>query len=272
MAFENPGDGALNYDPCRYGASKLLFRGPRRRLEGRFAVFFGSSETYGKYIERPFPELVGDRMGMRTVNMGCVNAGIDAYQHDAFLQDVAGKAQVAVIQVMGAANLSNRFYSVHPRRNDRFIKPSALMRTLYRDLDFSEITFTQHLLRSLEEHCPRSYALVVDELKAAWVARMRSWLGSLDCHTVLLWLADHAPGEGDGSSDPRFIDRKMLAEITPLVDRLVEVVYPVPAEAEPSDGLVFSELEAPAAVSTPGVSVHEAVAEALVPALQRIIA
>ena len=38
MAYDNPGDGALDYFPCRYGKSKLMFRGPRRRLEAPYHV------------------------------------------------------------------------------------------------------------------------------------------------------------------------------------------------------------------------------------------
>ncbi len=36
---------------------------------------------------------------------------------------------------MGAQNLSNRFYAVHPRRNDRFLRASTLMKTIFREVD-----------------------------------------------------------------------------------------------------------------------------------------
>ena len=35
--------------------------------------------------------------------------------------DICSKALVTVVQLMGAQNTSNRFYAVHPRRNDRFL-------------------------------------------------------------------------------------------------------------------------------------------------------
>jgi hypothetical protein len=34
---------------------------------------------------------------------------------------MASVADVAVQQLMGADNISNRFYTAHPRRNDRFL-------------------------------------------------------------------------------------------------------------------------------------------------------
>ena len=39
-------------------------------------------------------------------------------------------ARLTVLQVTGAQNMSNRFYSVHPRRNDRFLKASPLLRAM----------------------------------------------------------------------------------------------------------------------------------------------
>ena len=45
MAYEYGGDRALDYFPCRYGQSKLLFRGPRRKLEGNYISVLGGTAT-----------------------------------------------------------------------------------------------------------------------------------------------------------------------------------------------------------------------------------
>ena len=58
MSFAFPGETSLDYLPCRYGRSKLLFRGPRRDLTAPYAAVLGGGETYGKYVARPFPALV----------------------------------------------------------------------------------------------------------------------------------------------------------------------------------------------------------------------
>ena len=79
MAFEYAGDGALDYFPCRYGRSKLLFRGPRRQLVPPFVSAFGGSETYGKFVEEPWPALLEERIGLPVVNFGYLNAGVDVF-------------------------------------------------------------------------------------------------------------------------------------------------------------------------------------------------
>lgn len=268
MAFEHPGEGALDYLPCRYGSSRILFRGPKKKLSDPYAAFFGSTETYGRFIERPFPDLVGDALGATTVNLGCVNGGIDVYAKDATLLEIAGTARVTVMQVMGAHNLSNRFYSVHPRRNDRFVGPSAMMQSIYREVDFTDFAFTRHLMNALRSICAQRFELVVDELQAAWVARMRRLLETIEGPKLLLWLADHRPDDARRArsgycNDPLYVDRAMLDAVGDLHDGCIEVIYDPESRGFTSDGMVFSELEAPAATETPGFSVHEAAAAAL---------
>ena len=132
MAYEYPGDGSLDYYPCRYGTSRVLFRGPRRDLDRPYVAMLGSTETYGKFVPEPYPALTEAATGLRVVNLGYVNAGLDLYLKDPEVLDTAARARVTVVQIMGAQNLSNRFYTVHPRRNDRFTGPTPLLRALFR--------------------------------------------------------------------------------------------------------------------------------------------
>jgi hypothetical protein len=57
---------------------------------------------------------------------------------------------VTVVQVLAVQNLSNPYYTVHPRRNDRFLRASARLQNLYQDVDFTEFHFTRHMLQTLQ--------------------------------------------------------------------------------------------------------------------------
>ena len=94
--------GELSYAPCRYGASRMLFRGPRRRLDRPYIAFIGGTETYGKYIEKPFPVLVEKAMRQTCVNFGCVNGGIDVFIKDPTIMEICNEADLTVVQIMGA--------------------------------------------------------------------------------------------------------------------------------------------------------------------------
>lgn len=274
MSFENLGVGALDYLPCRYGGSKLTFRGPARRLTGSYVAFLGGTETYGKFIEKPFPALVEQASGLKCVNLGVPNAGVDVFANDGSVIDIARKARVTVLQVMSAHNTSNRFYGVHPRRNDRFVKPSKIMQSLFRDVDFTEFHFTRHLLGQICVTAPDRFAILRDELREAWVARMRLLIRQIGGRVVLLWFADHAPDAEQGptglGADPMLVDRLMLEELRPLVTEIVEVVVSAEAMKHRMEGMICSEMEMLAAKQMMGRQAHEEATDALAGTLGKL--
>ncbi len=275
MNYANIEQPTLDYFPCRYGTSKQLFRGPRRRLEGEYAAYIGGTETYGKFIDMPFPALVECDTGIKSVNLGCVNAGIDVYFHDKSLLNICANARVTVVQVMGAPNMSNRYYTVHQRRNDRFLRASPLLETIYPEVDFTDFSFTRHLLSSLAEISAEKFALIVRELKDAWVARMKMMLSQIEGKIVLLWLAEHEPNEEAETDpvgpDPMLVDRRMLDALTGVVTRTVEIVGTDIERYRGLEEMFFADLERPAATELLGPVVHRRVTEALAPLLKDMI-
>ncbi|HGG05551.1 MAG TPA: hypothetical protein ENK28_08835 [Aliiroseovarius sp.] len=267
MTYENLGGGALDYYPCRYGKSKLLFRGPKRKLDQPYVAVLGGSETYGKFLERPYAALVEERMDFPFVNLGCVNAGTDVFVNDQSIIDICANARVTVVQLMGAQNLSNRFYAVHPRRNDRFLRASNLLKTIYREVDFTEFNFNKHLLMALHQASPDKFAMVAEELKEAWVARMKNLISKIEGRVVLLWMSDRAPEARQNcsleSGDPLFIGQEMIDELLPFVSGLAEVIVSAEEIAEGQKDLVFAETEAPATAGMLGSIAQEKAADVL---------
>lgn len=273
--YDHHGATALDYSLCRYGTPHLLFRGPERPLNGAYCAMLGGTETYGKFIERPFPQLVEDETGCTVVNLGLVNAGIDVFAGEDAVRRVSDRARVTVVQALGAQNMSNRFYSVHPRRNDRFLRASARLRAMYPEVDFTEFNFTRHMLKSLQAVSAERFGLLVEELKAAWLVQMRTLAGRMRGRTVLLWLSerspDQAPPDGGLGVDPLFVDRPMIEAVRPHFTEYVEVVASSRARASGVDGMVFPPFEQPAAARIPGPAVHDEAAEALAPVVARLM-
>ena len=270
MTFEGVGARAIDYMPCRYGRSKLQFRGPRRKMQGRYIVVLGGTETYGRFVPEPYPALLEQRIGMETANLGLVNAGIDVFINEPIVHDLCAGAVATVIQVLGAANMSNRFYAVHPRRNDRFLRASSMLRAIYPDLDFADFNFTRHLLAVLAERSESAFAMVRQELREAWLARMRILLTRIPGPKVLLWLSDHPPrGEGDEprpyGRDPLFVDAEMLGLLRAHVADIVVVSVGPDAMADGRRGLIYPDLDEPVAQEMLGTIAHMRAAEALTP-------
>lgn len=274
MTFDALGAGALDYLPCRYGTSKLLFRGPRRSLSEPYLAFLGGTETYGKFIANPFPDLVEQSLDRTCLNLGCINAGVEVFASDPQLVELASDADVTILQAMGAQNMSNRFYTVHPRRNDRFLKPSSLLQAIYREVDFAEFNFNKHMLHRLYTLSPGRFDTVVDELKQAWLARMRMLVRSIKGKIILLWFGDHSPDDTitpENEQDPWFISRDMIEEMKSIVHEVVEVVASPSSLALGTEGMIFSQMETQAAKQLMGPAAHQEAADALVERLKLAI-
>ncbi len=275
MAYALPSAAALDYFPCRYGTSNLMFRGPRRSLDRPYVVFLGGNETFGKFIVAPFPDLVEAELGLASVNLGCSNAGLDLYLNEPAMLEIAAKAEAVVLQIVGAANLSNRYYTVHPRRNDRFLGATPLLKSLYRDVDFTDFAFTRHLLTALYAQSPERFAVLAQELRATWAARMKDLLAVLPERSFLLWIADQPPPSGGCNvnldHDPLLVDGDMLGLVQPLARAYVEVITRSDARGQSLGSMAFLPTEAQAAAAVPGPEVHRDVSKILAKALENAL-
>lgn len=275
MSFEIPGTAVCDGVPCRYGNSRLLVRGPHRTLDEPYVAFLGSSDTFGKFVQQPFPELTETAIGSVCVNLGSVNAGVDAFVNDAEILRMGAAASVAVVQVMGAQNLSNRFYQVHPRRNDRFLRASTALRMIYREVDFTEFHFNRHMLTTLYALSRDRFAVVQAELESAWLARMRLLLRQLGPKTVLLWLR-HPGSDGAAAGEPLgaiplMVTRAMLEQLAPECGGVVEMpVTPAGRSGELAE-MQFGSFQAPMAEQMIGPRAHAGIAEQLAKVLPPLL-
>ena len=249
----------------------MLFRGPRKRLDLPYIAFLGGTETYGKFIEKPFPTLVEKTMRQTCVNFGCVNGGIDAFVHDPTVMEICADADLTVVQIMGANYLSNRFYSVHPRRNDRFLRASTVLQAIYQEVDFSEFSFTRHMLGTLLATSPDRFETVVLELRASWLARMRTMLGQIGKRTILLWFSEDPMTDqpwvdrpNQLQVDPLFITASMVDALRPMVKDVVVVNPTARALSRGPRGMFYSPSQAKSATELLGVDCHVEAAVALI--------
>lgn len=253
----------------------MLFRGPRRRLDTPYLAFVGGTETYGKFIAKPFPAQVEKAMRQTCVNLGCVNGGIDVFVNDSTVIEICQRADMTVVQLMGANLLSNRFYSVHPRRNDRFVKASTVLQAIYEDVDFSEFSFTRHMLGALHCKSPERFDIVVNELRQAWLARMKYLLGLIGPRVILLWFSEDELNDDHWSerpnqlqTDPLFVTLSMVEELREIVADIVVVNPSETALAEGTQGMFFSPSQTLMASEMLGVSCHKEAGALLIPALR----
>ena len=270
MSYGFAGAGALDYFPCRYGQSRSVFRGPPRDLSRPYVAVLGGSQTVGKYVAAPFTTLVEEATGHPVVNLGSQNAGVELYLADPATLEVASRARLAVVQITGAECLSNRFYTVHSRRNDRFLAARPALTALFPEVELTDIHFTRHLMLVLRAAGEDRFATLVAHLKANWLGRMGQLLANLPARRVLLWMADAPLPDcaDDPATGPMFVDCAMVDALMPRVAHLVEVVPSAAARAEGLCRMQFPDGEQETARLLPGVTAHGEVARALAPVVR----
>ena len=272
MSFQPIRDGGLDYLPCHYGTTKPLFRGPERPVTDRTVLALGGTQTFGKFIAEPWPERLERSLGRPVVNLGSVNAGTDLYLGAPHLLELANAADAVVLEICGAAALTNRFFHVHPLRNDRFLTASATLQAIYREVEFTEFAFIRHMLGHLAQVDGRRFATVVAELQKIWVARMQQLLARIERPVIGLWLADAAPPQGVGRGtlgpDPLFVTAAMLEQVETGFAAIVHVTPGAEARSLDRPGRIYHQLDLPAAGTVFPAAVHQDVANALAPVLE----
>jgi hypothetical protein len=267
MSFQRKGRHSLDYQPVEYPGTALRFRGPASDISAPHVLCLGGTETFGRFIAEPYPALLAARLGVPVTNMGVAGSGLDVVVEDGAIQAAAATATAIVLQISGAQSLSNRLYTVHPRRNDRFVKASEILQTIYRDVDFTEFHFVRHMLDHLKAVSLERFDVVRTELQTVWQIRMRRFLDSAAVPVHLLWLARCGPvaeepeyGLGD---EPLFVTPDMLETAAGAAASLTIVT----GEGDPPDmavrDMIFAEGEAPAAHALPGPLSHQAACDGL---------
>ncbi|MEO0773742.1 MAG: DUF6473 family protein [Pseudomonadota bacterium] len=240
---------APDIDRVQYDGSRLHWRGPRRDLDGAFVACIGGTDTFASHIKTPYPDILEEALGVTCVNFGLPNAGIDVFRGDAALMDCVSRASACVLQVPNAINMTNLYYRVHPRRNDRVLEATDAMRALFPAVDFARFSFTRHMLTVLRTKYPGPFAYVQRELTAVWMTGMMDLLDQIDAPVVLLWLSPRSPDERFDdpglTADPALVSRKMLEGVRPHADGLIEVPVPIDTEnagATPKAPTLTSEI------------------------------
>lgn len=283
MSLYQSDEVLFDYKIYRFGRSRQLFRGPKPDVARPFVSFIGAASTFGRFVHEPYPQLLGEELGIGALNLGTDGAGPGFFVSDPEIVRTASRAKVCVIQVMSARNLSNRMFSVRPRRNQRLHAVSDLLKGIYPDVDFGRFSFVRVMLATLMKEDPIRFRLVENEMRNAWMARMRSLLSMIETKKVLFWFSGRTPDARDPDPEdpefikyPSFIDREMVDAIRPGADGYVEVVSSegLPADLTRDGEVVMfrpSGMPIEFNMKYPSREMHRQAAMALGPEIRRVM-
>ena len=265
MSFDGAGLNGLDYDVCEYDGSRLMFRGPKIDVDKPYVAFLGATEIFDKFVAQPFPTVLTKHLPAQSLNLGMINAGVDAYLGDPAIVDLAKKADLRVVQVLSALNQSNHFFKVHPRRNDRFIGASEALVRMYPEVDFTEFHFTKAMLVALHDCSERRFKILCFELQQIWLKRMSQLLKYIGSPTVLVWFAGAEPPKNGlrDPKDPMLVDAKMIEKIRGEASAYVLCVPDETALAQDNEELLRIMASPVAASQIMGPKAHLQAAQTL---------
>lgn len=256
------------------GAEHTQLRGPLADRSGPFVACIGAAQTFGRFVERPFPELLGEALGVPCVNAGIAGTGPRYWLQPDVLAAV-GAARLVVVQVLSGRSAGNSLYRNDSGRHDGVVVATG-----------ERVRFETFLERVIATGDRALLERVVAETRADYVDAMRRLGEALRAPTVLLWLSHRAPEYTvDGTSSfgvlnhfPQLVDRAVLDAIAPSFTAVVECASAAGSPqrlwraSAPVDG---TELRADGWLHNtyyPTPAMHALAAERLAPVCRRLLA
>jgi hypothetical protein len=213
-----------------YGCQPLenipyLVRGPLPPSldKGRFIVCAGAAQTFGRYVEKPYPSLLQERLAVPVLNLS--RGGVGAVQYRCLSESYLpylNRAKFVVVQVVTGRNEPNSLFDLARggpyhlvRRSDG--KPGEA-RFLYTDLLASGN-------RKLIER-------VLEETRLSWIDNFTFFLKQIRVPKILFWFSKREPRYEVSFKNvdkffgkyPQLVTDKWVAPLLPHVDEYVKCI------------------------------------------------
>ncbi len=230
----------VDYQMYELDGTGLQFRGPAPSLSGSGDYFtcIGAAQTFGPFCDRPFPDLLSERLGIPALNLGYGGAGPEFFARQTALADYINRGRFAIVQVMSGRSQSNSLFDSGGleylvRRSDgaRMGAAAAYDRLLGgpQGLGLRRLPLMGRLVRLFT--VPRMRRIVA-ETRSGWIESYRRLLDGIRVPTVLFWFSKRLPAyEEDYASVPalfgefpQLVNSEMVDAVRGMSDAYVECV------------------------------------------------
>lgn len=221
----------IDYQLTRLPGTEFAVRAPLpSRLDGGvpFICALGAAQTFGRFAERPFLKLLGDRLGVETLNLGSAGAGPRHYLQRPKVLEIVNRSRVVVLQVMSGRSVSNSYFenvnagSLRPRTAPKDEKPR------HAEVAYTELFETkgEDFVRSLIAETRRNYVNEYIELiRAIRAPIILFWFSrrTADYTEIYVRGVDRASG-GFLGDFPQLVNSAVLERVRAHVKNYVECV------------------------------------------------
>ena len=161
------------------------FRGPcfdpQVAAPGSYFTCLGAAQTFGCFVDRPFPEIVAERTGLKALNLAVGGTGPGFYLQYPSLIAAMNRGRFVILQCMAARHESNSRFEADGYVEfvkDRVHGDSVDSGTAWR--------------RVIDEEFDKAPCYVA-ESRASWLATMRKLVDAITVPVVFFWFSRREP-------------------------------------------------------------------------------
>lgn len=242
-------------------------------------VCIGSAATLGRFVDRPFPQILAETLGAKVGNYGYGGARPETYLAQPGVLQRMASADLTILEFMSARGMENRFFMPRSLYDLRvLLRPEWRQHPAFAHLG-AGAHFIDRIWNPALERIPEEAVAAAAESVEAY-ERDFVRLAEQARNVVLLWFSQRAPDEADADampySFPHLLGRKSFERLSarfpavtvvstrglpqPLLNRRTGEPEPLVGSATPTVNTYY-----------PSPEMHEEAAEALRPVVARIL-
>lgn len=222
IGYQRRDEEIIDYQLWQLKGIKRPIRGPQQEnlVSDQYGACIGAAQTFGCYVEQPFPVLLSESINIPILNFGVAGAGPSFFiRNNSFLRYV-NDGRFAVVQVMSGRSVSNSLFKSNggemlTRQKDGVTKGAQPM--------YQDLLDTKNMELIMRVH---------EETKQAWIEETIVLLNAIRVPKVLLWFSKRNPSYQPGfekvidffGAFPQLVDKPMLDAVKPYSDYYVEHV------------------------------------------------
>lgn len=213
----------VDYQYCQVPGGSLYFRGPiPPSLEkDSFFTCIGAAQTFGRFCEKPFGNILSEDLQLPCLNLGYAGAGPSFYLINDYLFELINKSRFVIVQIMSGRSESNSRYRSHMGRN-----------MLKRVTDNVTVMDTEAYNEILRLNSLDLIRELVQQTRYSWLRNTTTLLERITTKKCLFWFSTRNTEYQISFNNektllgefPHLIDTSLVDTVKVLADEYVECV------------------------------------------------
>ncbi len=201
----------------------FALRGPRPASlkPGEYCTSLGAASTFGRFATNPYPQLLGEQLGISSLNLGFSGVGPSFYvsPKNVTLLNVMNRSKFVTISVFSGRSQSNSRFKTAPYSQEQYILDNG--QVIPADLAYQEL---------LETADTKTIVDLVAETRLRYLRTFVYLLKQITVPKVLVWFSQRSPDYTESyenlfkllSGFPQLVNRAMVNELRSHCDAYIE--------------------------------------------------